>query len=102
VLELGQLNGIWELFGKLGFFGAGQRRGAHVSIPKIGSRGELLCFGGILGFHADLRRELIWRNFKLELFGVLLSDPRRCVEEGGPLCALEEFIVLLDEFCKIY
>jgi hypothetical protein len=45
--ELGQMNGIWELFGELGFFEAGQRRGVHVSTPKNGSRGGFLCFGGI-------------------------------------------------------
>jgi hypothetical protein len=40
-----------------------QRRGVHVNPPKIGSRAGELCFGGILRFYADLRRECIWGNF---------------------------------------
>jgi hypothetical protein len=39
-----------------------QRRGADVNTPKIGSRVGEFCFGGILGIHAVLRRELIWGN----------------------------------------
>jgi hypothetical protein len=71
--------------GDLGFFGAGQRRGTHVSVPKIGSRAALLCFGGILGFYAELRREYIWRNLFLVVLGVLGGDPRGTIEEGGHL-----------------
>jgi hypothetical protein len=56
-----------------------------VRTPKIGSRGEEICFGGILGFYADLRRESFGRNLKLGFFDVLLGGPRRSVEEGGQL-----------------
>jgi hypothetical protein len=63
-----------------------QRRGTHVSTPKIGSRGALLCFGGILGNHADLRRDFNWRNLDLGFFEVLDVVPRGGVEEGGPMC----------------
>jgi hypothetical protein len=68
-----------------------QRRGAHVSTPKNGSRGALLCFGGILGNHADLRRESEWRNLDLGFFEVLAVVPRGGVEEGDQCvfsCAL--------------
>jgi hypothetical protein len=44
-----------------------------------------MCFGGILGFHAELRRELGRGNLKWGFFGVLLVDPRRSTEEGGQL-----------------
>jgi hypothetical protein len=73
----------------LGFFEAGQRRGTHVSVPKIGSRDGLFCFGGIWGVYADLRRELNWRNLKLGFFGVVGVCPRECIEEGGPLVHFE-------------
>jgi hypothetical protein len=69
----------------LGFFGVGQRRGADVSVPKIGSRDGLLCIGGILGIYAVLRREIGWGNLSLMFFGVLLGVPREGTEEGGPL-----------------
>jgi hypothetical protein len=80
----------------IGIFGEEfQRRGAHVSTPEIGSRGALLCFGGILGNHADLRRELFWRNSDLLFFEVLAVVPRERVEEGGPMCV---FLCSLGEF----
>jgi hypothetical protein len=79
---------IWKDFEKFGIFGVGQRRGAHVSVPKIGSRAGLLCFGGIWRFHAELRRDFFWRNLKLDFFEVLAVVPRRDTEEGGHLCAL--------------
>jgi hypothetical protein len=66
----------------LGFFGVGQRRGVHVSTPEIGSRGELFCFGGILDSHADLRREIVWGNLDLVIFGVVGVVPRKSIEEG--------------------
>jgi hypothetical protein len=69
----------------LGFFEAGQRRGAHVSVPEIGSRAALFCFGGILGSYADLRREFEWGNLKLGFFEGLGVVPRRCIEEEGRL-----------------
>jgi hypothetical protein len=49
---------IWEIR----FWGNLSRRGTDVNTPKRGSRGEVKCFGGIWGPHADLRRELWWGN----------------------------------------
>jgi hypothetical protein len=76
-----------------------QRRGAHVSTPERGSRGACLYFGGILGSHADLRREMRWGNLGLAFFWVLLGDPRGGNEGGGQLVlsrvCLGEFIVLI-------
>jgi hypothetical protein len=63
--------------------GAGQRRGTHVSTPEIGSRVGLFCFGGILGFYAELRRKLEWGNLRLGFFEVLGVSPRGFTEEGG-------------------
>jgi hypothetical protein len=59
-MRSGGINGFWP--GMVGVFGwdfwkAIQRRGVHVSPPKIGSRVGDLCFGGIYGFCAELRRE---------------------------------------------
>jgi hypothetical protein len=65
--------------------GVGQRRGADVKLPKIGSRVGELCFGGIYGFYAVLRREFNWRNLDLTFFEVLFGSPRGDTEEGGPL-----------------
>jgi hypothetical protein len=79
----------------LSFFGVRQRRGAHVSVPKIGSRDGVLCFGGILGVYADLRREIGWGNLDLMFFSVLLVGPREAIEEGGQLVFL---FVCLGEF----
>jgi hypothetical protein len=71
----------------IGFFGEEfQRRGVDVSTPKIGSRGGGFCLGGILGNHADLRRDLDWGNLDLLFFRVLFRVPRGGCEEGGPLC----------------
>jgi hypothetical protein len=71
---------------RLDFFGGRvQRRGVHVNILEIGSRGDAFCIGGIFGFHADLRRELDWGNWELVFFGVLVGTPREATEEGGPL-----------------
>jgi hypothetical protein len=68
-----------------------------VSVPKIGSRVGVFCFGGIFGFYADLRREYIWRNLNWVVLGVLGGKPRGSIEEGGPLgvhyVCLGEFIV---------
>jgi hypothetical protein len=78
---------VWTEFGK--FFGIDfwggqvQRRGADVNTPKIGSRVGEVCFGGIWGVHAVLRRELGWGNLDLAFFGVLLVGPRGPTEEGG-------------------
>jgi hypothetical protein len=81
------LGEFWKDFEELEFLEAGQRRGAHVSTLEIGSRDGVLCIGGILGFYAELRREIIWGNLDLTFFDVLLGVPRRCVEEGGTMCA---------------
>jgi hypothetical protein len=48
---------IGKIYGDLGFGGRVQRRGVHVNTPKKGSRDGEICFGGILVFHAVLRRE---------------------------------------------
>jgi hypothetical protein len=62
VLRIGPIEGVWKVFWGLGFFGAGQRRGAHVSTPEIGSRDGVFSFGGIWGVYAVLRREIVWGN----------------------------------------
>jgi hypothetical protein len=95
---LWSIEGLWKVFERFGFLRAGQRRGTHVSVPKIGSRGEVLCFGGILGSYADLRRELNRRNLDLLFFGVLVASPRRATEEGDHLCSL---YVFLGEFLSV-
>jgi hypothetical protein len=99
------LNGIWELFEDLGFFGVGQRRGARVNIPEIGSRDGVLCFGGILGNHAVLRRDSVWGNFNLEFFEVLGVGPRGSIEEGGrfvfPPCVWGNSNINLGGFCRV-
>jgi hypothetical protein len=56
-----------------------------VRTPEIGSRGALFCFGGIWGFHADLRRELCWGIWDLGVFEGLFVGPREVIEEGGHL-----------------
>jgi hypothetical protein len=71
----------------LEFSKAVQRRGVHVNTPKNGSRVGEFCFGGILGFYAELRREIIWGKLNSLFFGVLFEVPRRAIEEGGPMCA---------------
>jgi hypothetical protein len=62
------------------------RRGAHVNTPKIGSRGDVKCSGGIYGFRADLRRESDRGNLDLTVFWFLLVGPRGPTEEGGHYC----------------
>jgi hypothetical protein len=92
---MGQLDKDWN-FSEFGIFGGRvQRRGGRVSTPEIGSRGAEICFGGILRFHADLRREFYWGNLVWVFFWVVGGVPRRDVEEGGHLCA---FSVQLGEF----
>jgi hypothetical protein len=56
-----------------------------VNKPKIGSRGEVFVFGGILEIYAVLRRELSWGNLNLSVFEDVGVVPRGPVEEGGPL-----------------
>jgi hypothetical protein len=79
---LGQLNENWKEFGFEKFGGTVQRRGTDVSTLEIGSRGEVLCFWGNVGFCAVLRREWVGGFGKLEIFGILGGDPREAVEEG--------------------
>jgi hypothetical protein len=80
----------------LGFWGNFSRRGTHVSVPKIGSRGACFCFGGILGVYADLRREIEMGGIEIGCFwnlgGVLTWGWRR----GGQL-VFKELCVL--RFC---
>jgi hypothetical protein len=85
-LIFGGLDGSWIEFLEIWVLGRVQRRGTDVNPLKIGSRDGVKCFGGISGFYAELRRECFWRNWNLVIFGVLLGDPRRGGEEGGPLC----------------
>jgi hypothetical protein len=63
------MEGIRKVFENWNFWRVGQRRGAHVRIPEIGSRVGLFCFGGIIGFYAELRREFVWGNLKLDFLG---------------------------------
>jgi hypothetical protein len=56
------MDDVWKDLGIEFFWGKIQRRGTHVNPPKIGSRGDVNCFGGILGIYAVLRRELEWGN----------------------------------------
>jgi hypothetical protein len=79
---MGQLAGIGMEFLELNFWGNLWRRGTHVNIPKIGSRGAEKCLGEFYGVYADLRREFGWGNLKWGFFEVLLVNPRGCVEEG--------------------
>jgi hypothetical protein len=78
------LAGFGNFLNDWNFLGVGQRRGTHVSVPKIGSRDGLLCFGGIWGVYAELRREFGWGNLNLGFFWVLVGSPRGGIEEGGP------------------
>jgi hypothetical protein len=87
----GELRENWKFFGKLGFWGKRQRRGVDVRTLEKGSRGGERCFGGIFGNRAELRREWCWGNWDLIVFCVLGVEPRKGVEEGGPMvCVLCE------------
>jgi hypothetical protein len=81
-LELGVLNEIGLEFWILVFWGNVRRRGTDVSTPKIGSRGVCLCFGGILGSYADLRREFGWVRLKFRFLGILGVGPRGSGRRG--------------------
>jgi hypothetical protein len=74
--------------GGLGFWRNVRRRGVHVNILKIGSRGGGFVFGGIQRFYAELRREIFWRNLNWVIFEGLLGVPRRVTEEGGQLVCI--------------
>jgi hypothetical protein len=86
------VTGIWKIWGKV------RRRGGRVSIPEIGSRGDVFVFGGILGFCAELRRELGKEEFKIWCLGGVL---RREGGRGGNLCVLSELFVLVVGFVSI-
>jgi hypothetical protein len=77
-----------DFWGRI-FWGNLSRRGVHVNTPEIGSRGDVLCFWGNIGFYADLRRGLEWALLD---FGGLLGDPRGGGEEGGHYVSL--FVLL--------
>jgi hypothetical protein len=79
----GHLDDDWKDFWGLDFWDLVQRRGVDVNTPEKGSRGNVFCFGGIYGFYAELRREIIWGNLDLLFFGFLAGDPRGDGEEGG-------------------
>jgi hypothetical protein len=70
------------------FWGNFWRRGTHVNILKIGSRGAENCLGEIQGFYAVLRREYFRGNLKLTIFVILSVCPRVLTEEGGQLVFL--------------
>jgi hypothetical protein len=74
--------GIWN------FGGTVQRRGVHVNTPEIGSREGVFCFGGILGSHAELRRELGWEFLGQLIFGVVGRGSMWGCEEGGHFVTL--------------
>jgi hypothetical protein len=65
-----------------------QRRGTHVNIPEIGSRDGGNCFGGILEFYAELRREFGGGNLKLVIFGFLAGALTWGWEEGGTMVCI--------------
>jgi hypothetical protein len=54
---MGWFAGIERKFWVGIFLGVVQRRGGRVNTPEIGSRDGEICFGGIMGFYAELRRE---------------------------------------------
>jgi hypothetical protein len=92
-LDFWSIGGILNRFWVWKFWGNFSRRGTHVNIPDLGSRGARNCFGGILGVHADLRRESFWRNLNLTIFWGLGGEPRGVIEEGGTLCVFGELFV---------
>jgi hypothetical protein len=82
--------------------GAGQRRGTHVSTLKIGSRDGEICFGGILWFYADLRREFKRGNLNLTFFEVVGVSSCGIIEEGGTMCVFGGIFALIEvEFGEI-
>jgi hypothetical protein len=97
---LRSIEGIWKLFWIFGFWGKVRRRGTHVNIPEIGSRDGECCFGGILRFHADLRRECFRGNLVLAFFRDLGGSPRGCTEEGGRF--MGQFVCLGNVLVLIY
>jgi hypothetical protein len=70
----------FEVWGKV------QRRGVHVNTPKIGSRVGGNCFGGILRFHAELRREFEGGIGNWSVLGFLGGKLTWEGRRGGSLC----------------
>jgi hypothetical protein len=86
----------------MNFWNVVQRRGAHVSTPKIGSRDGEIRFGGILRNHAVLRRESFRRNLKMDFFGVVGGTPRERWGGGGTLSVQFGFGgILLESFPEV-
>jgi hypothetical protein len=79
---MGQMDGIWNIFGEFVIWGKVQRRGVDVSPPEIGSRDGVLCIGGISKIYAELRRELGRGNLRWGFFGGLGGFPREGVRRG--------------------
>jgi hypothetical protein len=77
---------IWKFLGFGIFESQVQRRGGRVNTLKIGSRAGQKCFGGILGFYAELRRDWEWGNLNLGFFEDLFGGPRGATEEGDQWC----------------
>jgi hypothetical protein len=76
----------------LGFWGNVRRRGTHVSTLKIGSRGEVKCFGGILAFCAELRRELEWGNWGLGFLRIGRGFYVVLLRRGDAYCVFESVV----------
>jgi hypothetical protein len=74
-----------RIFGGLGFGAEIQRRGGRVSPLEIGSRADVLFFGGILGFYAELRRECFFWGLRFCVFGGCGREITWINEEGGPI-----------------
>jgi hypothetical protein len=85
VLRIGSTGRIWIGFDDWNFWRNFWRRGADVNTLEIGSRGAKKCLGEFWGVYADLRRDFVWGNLKLDFFGVLVGVPREPIEEGGQL-----------------
>jgi hypothetical protein len=65
-----------------------QRRGTDVNVPEIGSRGVLLCFGGILGIYADLRREFNLGNLSLGVLRIWVGFHVALLRRGDSIVLL--------------
>jgi hypothetical protein len=88
---MGHLDGVWNFLSELIFWRNFWRRGTHVNTPKNGSRGDKKCLGEFWGVYAELRRESVWGNLKIDFFEFLLVVPRRDTEEGGHSCVFFGF-----------